>query len=99
MVFNEVKLAKKIELLETRHRDLTLATHKVQRCHDALLGIKDVVTKVADPNAPANTIGRTIEVKSKPKDEETGEEITPTRRNMIYDKRMAEATTLLGQTI
>lgn len=99
MVFDKVKLGKKIDLLVARHRTLKMETNKVQHCCDALIEIQDVVIIVPDPNAPANTIGRTIKEKSTPIDEGTGSEITPTRRNTIYEKRMTEAATLLGHNV
>lgn len=99
MPFNEDDADDKIELLATRGRVLNLALREVDACRSALTDIKSLVKTIPDPNPPPNTIGRTIEEKSKPMDELSGEEITDKRRNMIYDKRMAEADTLLAQSI
>jgi len=99
MPFNESNIDDKIELLQARGRVLNSALHEVDKCRSALAEIKSLVKTIPDPNPPEGTIGRTIEEKSKPKDELTGDAITDARRNMVYDKRMAEADTLLGQTV
>ncbi len=99
MPFDETKLEEKMELLADRMGVLNRAMHDVKHCHDALDEIKDMITRVSDPDAPEGTIGRMIEKKSKPEDVQVGGEITDARRNQVYDKRMAEADTLLAQTV
>ena len=100
MPYNETKLDDKIEELIARQKTLERAARDVKHCCDAMIGIRDIKYKIPNPNPDPNRIGDDmIEEKRKPEDEQIGGDILDARRNVIYEKRMAQATKLLSKTV
>ena len=99
MPFNEENARAEIDKLEKRESKLSAETRKVKHCKDALEDISDKKILVPDPNPPAGTIGRSIEKTIPAIDESTGELFTSSRRNTVFDKRMAESVILRNRKV
>jgi len=100
MPYDENVLNDKINQLANRMLNLSTGLREVKYCHATLIGLKDIVTKVPNPNPDPNIIGSDlIEQIDPPFDEQTGEVMSTARRNAVFDKRVAQADILLSQTI
>lgn len=96
MQYDEAEAKTTIKELETKRSQIELKRIQVTQTLSSLLDIVDVETSVPDPDAPPSKIGgNTKVVLVRPKDKDTGQDVTDARRDEIYTKRMAEADTLL----